>query len=89
MANPTQYIFPVQTRHVEGEQLVGVINGSNVSFQTASAFIPGKIAVYLNGLKQREGVGNDYTEISDTMIQMNNPPLPEDTVYADYLRRHN
>ena len=87
MANPTQYIFPVMSRHIENEQLVGLIDGNNVIFQTAGTYISGKISVYLNGLRQRMGVDMDYVELSDTQIEMNNAPLPGDTIHADYLKK--
>jgi len=45
---------------VYGEVLTGAINDSNTVFTTASDFTPGSEAVYFNGVRQREGAGNDY-----------------------------
>lgn len=49
----------VATR-VYGEDLIGLINSANVVFATSQSFVPGTEVVYFNGVRQREGVGNDY-----------------------------
>ena len=87
MPNPRQYIFPVAFRHIENEELIGVINGANVMFQTNNNFISGHVHIYLNGLKLRPGVGNDYVELSENTIQMNYAPMSGDVIIADYLRK--
>lgn len=85
MSNPTQFIFPVQLRCVQNEVLNGPIDGVNVQFTTVNNFIPNSIQVYLNGLRQVEGPGNDFIIISSNTIQMLNPPLPGDVLISDYF----
>ena len=88
MAGPKQYIFPVQLRHVENEILCGPIDGVNDIFTTINPYIDGTEQVYLNGLRQQEGLGNDYLRVSDDTIQMLNVPLPGDKIIADYIRKN-
>jgi hypothetical protein len=45
---------------VYGEALAGPINNVNTVFTTSQDFVPGTEAVYYNGVRQREGVTNDY-----------------------------
>lgn len=47
---------------IEGETPSGTINGSNKTFVTAhKALDKGHVAVYVNGVRQKAGSGNDYT----------------------------
>jgi hypothetical protein len=46
---------------VYGQPLAGFIDGVNLAFTTAIAFVPGSEAVYHNGVRQLFGGGNDYT----------------------------
>lgn len=47
---------------IEGETPSGTINGSNNTFVTAhKALDKGHVAVYVNGVRQKAGSGNDYT----------------------------
>lgn len=66
-----------------GEVLTGPINNSNATFTTAYNFIAGKIAVYVNGLLQKnvthfQSVGND-------MIIFMDSPQTGDILEADYI----
>jgi hypothetical protein len=81
-----QYIFPVQIRLVYNETMTGPVDGNNVTFQTINEFVPGSISVYLNGLKQREGLDNDFVFIDNNTIAMNNPPLAGDVLVCDYTK---
>lgn len=63
----------------------GIINGINTVFITAANFTAGKIRVYLNGLKQRAGIGNDYTETGANQITFTNAPITGDTITVDYI----
>ena len=45
---------------VYNEDLTGLVNGANTVFTTAVIFVPGQEAVHFNGVRQREGVANDY-----------------------------
>lgn len=51
----------------------GVIDGANVTFTLANTPFAGKESLYLNGLLQNVGGGNDYT-ISGATITYNNAP---------------
>lgn len=67
------------------ETPAGVLNGSNVTFTLAHTPIAGSLIVYLNGLKQTAGGGNDYTA-SGAVITMLSAPAATDSVTATYLR---
>lgn len=88
VAGKPQFIYPVQLRYVSDETMGGIVNGTNVTFTTSANYIPGSLTIYLNGLKQRAGLSNDYIEVDDQTIQMNYAPLPGDVVVADYLRKN-
>lgn len=45
---------------VYGEILTGAVNGTNTVFTTVQDFVDGTDSVYFNGVRQREGIGNDY-----------------------------
>lgn len=60
----------------------GSINGSNKNFTTANAFHVGRLAVFLNGLRQRPG--QDYNETSTTSFTFISAPLTGDTISVDY-----
>jgi hypothetical protein len=73
------------SRWVIAEVPSGAINGSNTAFTIANAFVSGKLVVYLNGLRQEVGAGNDYT-VSGTTITFLSAPLTGDKVHVDYIR---
>src|SRR5690606_26013000 len=50
---------------VFGEVPTGTINGSNVTFTLANTVEPGTERVYLDGVRMKEGSGNDYTIAGD------------------------
>lgn len=70
---------------VDKEIPSGAINGSNTSFSLANTPIAGSEHVYLNGLLQEAGSGNDYT-ISGTSITMLTAPLTGDKLRATYRK---
>ncbi len=51
------------------EILTGEVNGVNREFSTSAPYVPGKIEVYLNGLKEVY-----FMESSDTGITLDEPP---------------
>jgi hypothetical protein len=65
--------------------VTGAINGVNTVFTTASNFTAGKTRLYLNGLRQKLGVGDDYTETAPNQITFTNPPQVGDTIIIDYF----
>ena len=62
----------------------GDINGSNVTYTLANTPASGTVMLFLNGLLQEEGAGNDYTISSDT-ITMVTAPLVGDIILSTYL----
>lgn len=63
----------------------GSINGSNTAFTLANTPTANTVTVYLNGILQVPGVGNDYT-ISGNTITMLSAPETGDVVYCNYMK---
>jgi hypothetical protein len=61
----------------------GSINGSNVTFTLANTPISGSVQVFLNGVGQRSGAGNDYTISGATITYLTAPTSP-DVITVDY-----
>jgi len=62
----------------------GTINGSNTAFTLANALIAGTEQLYLNGILQDSGSGNDYT-ISGQNITMLSAPVSGDKLRCTYI----
>lgn len=60
----------------------GLINGSNLAFTSANAYVAGKLCVFLNGVRQRKA--QDYNETGTTTFSFINPPMSGDTLSIDY-----
>jgi hypothetical protein len=67
---------------VIGDDLTSQV-GSN-TFILTDVPISGTVSMYVNGVRQREGIGNDYT-ISGKLVTFNYTPQSEDSILADYL----
>lgn len=63
----------------------GTINGSNTAFTLANTPLSGTEELYLNGVQQDAGAGNDYT-ISGTAITMLAAPLSGDKLRVSYWK---
>jgi len=63
----------------------GAINGVNVNYSLAYTPTAGTVKVYLNGLRQRSGAGNDFT-ISTNIITFITPPIAGDVISCDYMK---
>lgn len=63
----------------------GSVNGSNASFVLAATPVAGSESVYLNGILQDAGAGNDYT-ISSATITFASAPATGDKVRVSYLK---
>ncbi len=74
---------------VVGEVPVGAINSTNAEYTTASDFQTGTLKVYLNGMRQKEGVSNDYTITGSNSFTFNDPPKGSpgnpDLMLVDYI----
>lgn len=69
---------------VWGESPSGAIDGVNTLFSLAKAPSPSAgLLFFLNGLLQRQGIGNDFT-ISGVTIAMAFAPIAGDSLIATY-----
>lgn len=73
------------TNFVTEETPSGSINGSNTSFTIANTPTAGTVKLYLNGVRQKSGAGNDYTITTNT-ITMTIAPVSGDVLIADYMK---
>lgn len=69
---------------IKRETPSGTINGSNTSFSLANTPVVGSEEVYLNGVQQDSGAGNDYT-ISGAVITYLSAPLSGDKIRVSYI----
>lgn len=69
---------------VANEVPSGTVNGSNTVFTLSADYIPGTLAVYLNGMRQK--ITDDYTETAGHTITFVGAPLSGDKILVDYLR---
>lgn len=67
------------------ETPTGAVNGSNTTFTLANTPVVGSEEVFLNGLLQEPGAGNDYT-ISGAVITYLAAPLTNDRVRVSYMK---
>jgi hypothetical protein len=79
----TDYLAPSSV--VTRETPSGTVNGINTGFTLANTPIAGTEQVFLNGLLQEPGAGNDYT-ISGTAITYLTAPLTNDKIRVTYLK---
>jgi hypothetical protein len=73
------------TNYITRETPSGSVNGSNTSFTLANTPIAGSESVFLNGILQEPGSGNDYT-ISGSTITYLAAPATGDKVRVTYLK---
>ena len=70
---------------IDKEVPSGTINGSNTAFTLANSPVSGSEHVYLNGILQESGAGNDYT-ISGANITMLTAPLTGEKIRVTYRK---
>jgi hypothetical protein len=70
---------------VDKETPSGSVNGSNTTFTLANTPTTGSEHVYLNGVLQESGSGNDYT-ISSATITMLTAPISGDKLRVSYRK---
>ena len=73
------------TNFIDKEIPSGSINGSNTAFTLANTPVTGSEHVYLNGMLQESGAGNDYT-ISGANITMLSAPLTGEKLRVSYRK---
>jgi hypothetical protein len=79
----TDYMAPAN--FVVRETPTGTINGVNVTFTLANAPVAGTEQLFLNGILQEPGAGNDYT-ISGATITYLTAPATNDRLKATYMK---
>lgn len=79
----TDYLAPAN--FVDRETPSGAVNGSNVTYTLANTPVSGSEHVYLNGLLQEPGAGNDYT-ISTLTITYLTAPATGDKIRVSYRK---
>lgn len=71
-------------KYISSETPSGTIDGSNTTFTLANTPVSGTVIVFLNGLRQKSGAGNDYT-ISGSTITYLSAPLSGDVLTVSYI----
>jgi phage-related tail fiber protein len=67
----------------DNETPSGTVNGSNTTFTLANTPTAGSVSLYMNGMLQEAGSGNDYT-ISGSTITYLAAPISGDKIRANY-----
>lgn len=73
------------SNYVTRENPTGDVDGTNTAFGLAATPVPGSESVFLNGLLQEPGAGNDYT-ISGSAITFTFAPSSGDRVRVSYIK---
>jgi len=63
---------------------IGNTNGANKNFTLTRDAYDGTLKVFLNGIRLREGLGNDYT-VNGRVIMFGTPPISGDIILAEYI----
>ena len=80
-ADPTTHRLLVTYPYTD---VVGeAVSGSGTTYTLANTPVTGSVHLFLNGVRQNAGAGNDYT-ISGATITFGTAPLSGDVVLADY-----
>jgi hypothetical protein len=78
-------VYQKQANIVTRETPGGTINGVNTAFTLAATPVAGSEQLFLNGILQEPGAGNDYT-ISGVNITMLAAPVTGDRLKVNYLK---
>lgn len=73
------------SNYITREAPTGSVNGSNTSFTLANTPVAGSESVFLNGILQEPGSGNDYT-ISGGTITFADAPVSGDRIRVNYIK---
>jgi hypothetical protein len=74
-----------QANYITRETPSGSVNGTNTTFTLAATPVTGSESVFLNGILQEPGAGNDYT-ISSATITYLTAPVTGDKVRVSYIK---
>jgi hypothetical protein len=77
--------YQKQANIVTRETPTGLVNGANVTYTLAATPIAGSEQVFLNGILQEPGAGNDYT-IAGATITYLTAPVTGDRLRVNYLK---
>ncbi len=69
------------------EDLSSQIDGIKTEFTLLNDFVGGSLRVYLNGLRQQKGVGEDYVEVSPDKIDFVRALEVDDVLLIDYIKK--
>lgn len=69
------------------EDLSPQIDGIILEFTLANNLREGSAKVYLNGLRQQKGAGNDYIEVSPNKIEFFYVTDVDDILLIDYIKK--
>lgn len=72
------------SRYIVRETMTGLMNGANTTFTMVNSPVSGKEQLYLNGILQNPGSGNDYT-ISSATVTMLTAPASTDLLLISYI----
>jgi hypothetical protein len=73
------------SNYVPPTAVTGTLDGTNTTFTLAFTPVSGAVKLFLNGLLQESGAGNDYT-ISGLTITMLAAPISTDKLVAEYWK---
>lgn len=69
---------------VHEESPKGNYDKTNTDYRTVQPFISSTVELFLNGLRQRSGIDNDFLLISPNIIRMNDSPWQGDLLTVSY-----
>jgi hypothetical protein len=68
------------------EDLSSQIDGIATEFTLLNEYVGGTLRVYLNGLRQQKGVGEDYVEVAPDKIDFVIVLEVDDILLVDYIK---
>ena len=69
------------------EDLSSQIDGIATEFTLLNDYVSGTLRVYLNGLRQQKGVGEDYVEVTPDKIEFVRALDVDDILLIDYIKK--
>ena len=69
------------------EDLSSQIDGIATEFTLLNDYVSGTLRVYLNGLRQQKGVGEDYVEVTPNKLDFVIHLEVDDILLVDYIKK--